>query len=111
MQRISHTEGSGNVFSDLGFTATEAAELSAKSALIITIKDTISQRNLTQQEAAQLCGTDQPTLSKVFRGRMESVTIDRLASWLVALGHDVDIVVKRGAVSPRPGILRVVEAA
>ena len=78
--------------------------------MIIAIKDTIAQRKLTQQEAALLCGTDQPTLSKVFRGRLESVTIDRLASWLNALGRDVEIIINR----PRanlPGRLRVTEAA
>jgi predicted XRE-type DNA-binding protein len=73
------------VFADIGFTPAEAAELTSKSSLIIAIKDTIERRKLTQQEAARLCGTDQPTLSKVFRGHMESVTIDRLASWLNAL--------------------------
>jgi len=57
----------------------------------------------TQQQAARLCGTDQPTLSKAFRGRMEGVTIDRLASWLNALGRDVEIIVKSSAhPPPRP---------
>jgi hypothetical protein len=57
-------------------------------------RDTIATRNLTQKEAAGLCGTDQPTLSKVLRGRMESVTIDRLAAWLNALGRKVEIHVR-----------------
>lgn len=111
MAQISHERSSGNVFADIGFTPTEAADLTAKSILIIAIKDAIAHRKLTQQEAAQLCGTDQPTLSKVFRGRMESVTIDRLASWLNALGRDVDIVVKRAPRSRQQGRLRVVGAA
>jgi predicted XRE-type DNA-binding protein len=98
-------------FADIGFTPAEAAELTAKSSLIIAIKDTIEQRKLTQQEAARLCGTDQPTLSKVFRGRMESVTIDRLAGWLNALGRDVEIVVKSASRTRRQGRLRVIAAA
>jgi hypothetical protein len=57
-------KSSGNVFADIGFTPTEAAWLR---------------------------GEDQPMISKVFRGRMESVTIDRLASWLNALWRDVEI--------------------
>jgi len=89
----------------------EAAELSAKSSLIIAIRDTIERRKLTQQEAARLCETDQPTLSKVFRGRMESVTIDRLASWLNALGRDVEIIVKSTPRGRRQGRLRVIEVA
>ena len=75
------------MFADIGFTPAEGAELTAKSSLIIAIKDAIGQRKLTQQEAARLCDTDQPTLSEVFRGRMESVTIDRLASWLAKVAR------------------------
>jgi predicted XRE-type DNA-binding protein len=111
MAKIPIEESSGNVFADIGFTPAEATELTAKSSLIIAIKDTIARRKLTQQEAAQLCGTDQPTLSKVFRGRMESVTIDRLASWLNALGRDVEIIIKPAPHTPRQGRLRVIEAA
>jgi predicted XRE-type DNA-binding protein len=111
MAKISFEKSSGNVFADIGFTPAEAAELTAKSSLIIAIKDTIERRKLTQQEAARLCGTDQPTLSKVLRGRLESVTIDRLANWLNALGRDVEIIVKSSPRTHRRGRLRVIEAA
>jgi predicted XRE-type DNA-binding protein len=94
MAEIPFEKGSGNVFADMGFSPPEAAELTVKSPLIITIGDTIRERKLTQWEAARLCGTDQPTLSKVLRGRMESVTIDRLAAWLTALGRTVEIHVR-----------------
>jgi predicted XRE-type DNA-binding protein len=111
MTQISYEKSSGNVFADIGFTPAEAADLTAKSILIVAIKDAIQHRKLTQIEAAVLCGTDQPTLSKVFRGRMESVTIDRLASWLNALGQDVEITIKPAPHSRRQGHLRVIEAA
>ncbi len=94
MSEIPFEKSSGNVFADMGFTPTEAAELTVKSALITSIGDTIRARKLTQQEAARLCGTDQPTLSKVLRGRMENVTIDRLTAWLTALGCTVEIRVR-----------------
>jgi predicted XRE-type DNA-binding protein len=94
MKEIPYGKGSGYVFADLGFSPAEAAELSVKSSLISTISDTIKERKLTQLAAAQLCGTDQPTLSKVLRGRMESVTIDKLAAWLNALGRTVEIHVR-----------------
>jgi predicted XRE-type DNA-binding protein len=94
MSEIPFHRSSGNVFADMGFTSTEAAELTAKSALIDAIAETIKARNLTQQEAARLCRTDQPTLSKVLRGRMESVTLDRLTAWLTALGRTVEIRVR-----------------
>jgi len=91
---VSLHRGSGNVFADMGFSPEEVAELTAKSALIDAIGDTIAQRKLSQLDAAKICGTDQPTLSKVLRGRMESVTIDRLAAWLTALGRTVEIHVR-----------------
>jgi predicted XRE-type DNA-binding protein len=91
MAKIVHHRSSGNIFADIGFSASEAAELSAKSALIEAIGATIKKRKITQAQAAMLCETDQPTLSKVLRGRMESVTIDRLAGWLTALGRTVEI--------------------
>ena len=85
-----HPSG-GNIFADIGFTEAEAAELATKSSLIDAIAETITRRELTQRQAAELCGTDQPTLSKVLRGRMESITIDRLTFWLIALGRTVEI--------------------
>jgi len=94
MRKISGHRGSGNVFRDMGFTAAEAAELSTKSVLIDAIAETIERRKLTQQQAAVVIGTDQPTLSKVLRGRMDSVTIDRLTAWLTALGRTVEIRVR-----------------
>ena len=91
MENIPYEKGSGNVFADLGFAPAATAVLTMKSTLITVIGDTIKERNLTQQEAAKLCGTDQPTLSKILRGRMESVTIDKLTEWLEALGRTVVI--------------------
>jgi predicted XRE-type DNA-binding protein len=91
MTDIAFEKGSGNVFADLGFSPAEAAILTVKSDLIREIGDTIRDRALTQLAAAKRCHTDQPTLSKVLRGRMESVTIDRLAFWLTALGRTVEI--------------------
>jgi len=94
MAEIPVHKSSGNVFVDIGFTPAEAAALTAKSRLISAIEETIGRRNLTQLEAAKRCGTDQPTLSKVLRGRMEIVTIDRLTAWLTALGRTVEIRVR-----------------
>jgi predicted XRE-type DNA-binding protein len=87
MTEIPCENSSGNVVVDMGFSPAEAAALTVKSSLITAISDTIKEREPTQKDAARLCNIDQPTLSKVLRGRMESVTIDRLAAWLTALGQ------------------------
>lgn len=84
-----------NVFEDIGFAPAEAELLTAKSNLISAISETVERRGLTQKQAAVACHTDQPTFCKVLRGRMESITIDRLTAWLTALGGTVEI-------KPRP---------
>ena len=82
-------EGSGNVFQDLDLE--NAEELHYKSHLVMALKDAIKFHNLTQTKAAKVCGTDQPTLSKVLRGKIDSVTTDRLFKWLGCLGLGVKI--------------------
>ena len=89
------TRGTGNVFLDIGFEAFEAQELAVKSDLIAMIATMIAARGLTQTAAAKLCGTHQTSLSKILSGRLDSVTIDQLTKWIVALGGDVSISVSR----------------
>lgn len=71
----------------------------ARIELITAIANTIATRELSQVQAAKLCGTDQPTLSKVLRGRTASVTLDKLVCWLLALGRSVEVRV--GGLDPR----------
>ena len=62
-----------------------------RQALIAAIAGAMSVRGLSQVQAARLCGTDQPTLSKVLRGRTASVTVDKLVDWLLSLGRSIEI--------------------
>ena len=108
MNKPAMQKGSRNLFRDLGFSAGAAAEFAVKSSLIDAISETIERLKLTQKEAAELCATDQPTLSEVLRGRMESITIDRLAAWLIALGRTVEIHVRPYNARNKSGHLVVV---
>jgi predicted XRE-type DNA-binding protein len=62
-----------------------------RAELIAAIAVAMSRRDLSQVQASKLLRTDQPTLSKVLRGRTESVSLDKLLSWLQALGCSVEI--------------------
>jgi PAS domain S-box-containing protein len=80
--------------------------------LIAALAETMRRRGLTQTQAAELCGTDQPTLSKVLSGRSDRVTIDKLMRWLVALDRAVELHVPDGAdgadgAAPHPSELPV----
>jgi predicted XRE-type DNA-binding protein len=83
---------SGNVFADLGLP--DAGEHLIKAGLVVRIHRTIRQRKLTQAGAAQLMGIDQPKISAMLAGRFRGYSVERLMRVLVALGHDVEIVVK-----------------
>lgn len=99
------TEGSGNVFADLGLP--DSDELLVKARLASAISDIVTGRHLTQAEAADLLGTSQPTVSNLMNGRLEGFSLERLARFLNTLDRDVDIVVKRRPRSRKPARLRV----
>ncbi len=63
----------------------------ARTKLILALDTVIRENNLSQVSAARLLQTDQPTLSKVLRGRTERVTLDKLMEWLMVLGRSLEI--------------------
>lgn len=83
---------SSNVFADLGLPNPEERLLKAELASLIS--SLIEQKNLTQMQAAELFGIDQPKVSALTRGRLEGFSAERLLRFLNALGSDVEIVVK-----------------
>ncbi len=82
----------GNVFADLGLP--NADEHLVKAGLVVRIARIIRQRKLTQAAAAQIMGIDQPKVSAMLSGQFRGYSVERLMRFLVALGHDVEIVVK-----------------
>src|SRR3954451_19418920 len=91
-ETIEREPSSGNVFADLGLA--DAGEHLIKAGLVIRIDRIIRQRKLTQAAAAQLMGIDQPKVSAMLAGQFRGYSVERLMRFLVALGYDVEIVVK-----------------
>lgn len=87
-----HTVSSGNVFADLGLP--DADLLLAKAELARQIGSILEHRHLTQAQAAQILGIDQPKVSSLLRGRLEGFSMERLTLFLVRLGRDVQIIVR-----------------
>lgn len=83
---------SGNVFADLGYPNPE--EALAKSRLTRVIADILKQRGLSQTQAAQLLGIDQPKISRLVCGQFRDFSLERLIQFLGALDQRVDIVVR-----------------
>ena len=86
------TEGSGNVFADLGFPNPEREQL--KAHLTLRIYRLIKERKLTQTEAGKILGIKQPHVSVLMRGQSGAFSAERLMEFLTALGQDVEITVR-----------------
>ena len=84
--------GSDNVFADIGLP--NAEEHLIKAQLVYKIDGIMKDRGLKQVEAASLFGVRQPDVSKMLRGDFRQFSVERLMRFLVALGQDVEIVVK-----------------
>jgi predicted XRE-type DNA-binding protein len=81
-----------NVFADVGVP--NADEHFVKAQLVFKIDRIMKARRLKQVEAARLFGVRQPDVSKMLRGDFRQFSVERLLRFLVALGQDVEIVVR-----------------
>jgi predicted XRE-type DNA-binding protein len=90
--KIDYEVGSGNVFRDIGLRNPD--QHLVKAQLMLKIDRLMKRRGMQQSEAAALFGVKQPDVSKMLRGDFRQFSVERLMRFLVALGQDVEIVVK-----------------
>ena len=83
------TTSSGNVLTDLGFSAEEAQNLKVRSDLMIELTKLIEASGLTQAAAAKLLGVTQPRISDLVRGKIDRFSVDSLIEMLGHAGADV----------------------
>lgn len=91
-------------------TATKSApqeDQLLKAQLVRKIEALLKERGLKQVEAAQLFGVKQPDVSKLLHGDLRQFSLERLLRFLVALGQDVEIVVKPSSQSTKSATLSV----
>lgn len=97
-KKKSHSEeiecemSSGNVFADIGIENPE--EELTKAKLVWEIELIIKSKKLTQAQAAEVMGINQPKVSALIRRKLDGFSVERLIHFLNTLGQDVDIVVR-----------------
>ena len=84
-------EGSGNVFSDLGFGDEEAKEELLKAELGAEFFRILKHRRLTQTKAARILGVKQPEISRLKSGKFSYYSVERLMRFLHRLNCEVSI--------------------
>jgi len=105
VSKVNIVQGSENVFADLGLPGAEAHLL--KADLVSRIDEIVRCRRINQVQAAKLMGLSQPDVSRLLRGNFREYSVERLLRLLMALGRDVDIIIRKPAASRRIGKLTV----
>jgi predicted XRE-type DNA-binding protein len=82
----------GNVFVDMGLP--DAAELDTKARLGAALNLIVKRKRLTQAEVATVLSINQPKVSALLNYKLEGFSVERLMHFLVALGQDIEIVIK-----------------
>ena len=90
---IAIQKSSGNVYADLGYADSE--DMAVKAQIVAKIAEIIEQRQLNQEQAAEILKLTQPKISGLLRGQFRGISEKRLLRCLTRLGRDVQILVKQ----------------
>lgn len=91
MDYVMITESSGNIFTNLGFDAGEAAILEMRAKLMNDLREYIESNNLTQVQAAEQLGVAQSRVSDLVRGKWEKFSLEMLITFEARIGRQVTL--------------------
>lgn len=83
---ITITEGSGNVFADLGFDLAEAEIMKLRAEVMLRTAQRLKEQGWTQAEAAKQLGITQPRVSRLIKGKVEDFSLDMLLTLATRAG-------------------------
>jgi predicted XRE-type DNA-binding protein len=75
----------------------EAANMKARSDVMIAIREVVDEWKVTQAEAAKKLGITQPRLNDLVRGRIDKFSLDALMSLAARAGLSVRVKIVRPA--------------
>ncbi|MCA8318548.1 helix-turn-helix domain-containing protein [Burkholderia cepacia] len=84
----------GNAVNDEILSGDDFDADSAKMALASKLNALLGERRLSQSAAAQLLGMSQPRVSAIRNYKLHGISLERLLQALLAMGQQVEIVVK-----------------
>ncbi len=88
------TKGSGDVFSDLGFSPSESRNLRLRSQMMTALRKFIEKEGLTQADAAKRPKVSQPRISDLTRGKISRFSLDALVDLLSDAGLEDEFRIK-----------------
>ncbi len=85
------TPAKENIFEDLGFEKSEAANLKIRADLMLALKEYIQSQGWTQEQAAEFFAETQPRISNLMNGEISRFSIDKLINMLALAGMKVKV--------------------
>jgi predicted XRE-type DNA-binding protein len=85
------TQGSGNVFLDLGFPPHEAAVMLMRCELAEALRRWMDRQGHTQAQAAKRLGVAQPRISEIACNKVEKLSLDYLVGLCTKAGVSVGV--------------------
>jgi predicted XRE-type DNA-binding protein len=107
-RNIAIVRGTTNVFADLGYA--DAEERQTKLRLAYALNGIIEKQKLTQAQAAQTLGINQPKISALQNYKLDGFSVERLMTFLTAVDRDVEIIVKKKPKSRSTARISVIAA-
>jgi len=96
MSKATHVT-KGDVLDELGFSRSEASVLKVKAKIVEAILAEIDRRKLTQRQLMVVLDEYQPNVSNLMRGRIGSISIEKLLRYADRLDLKSRIEVRRSA--------------
>ena len=86
-----------NVWDALCDTPAEAANMTARSKLLIALRERVRAWDLTQEAAAARLGIARPRLNDLLRGKIDKFSLDALVNLVTAAGLHIEMRVAEAA--------------
>lgn len=86
-----------SVWDALEDNAADAANMRARSALMIALRSKIESWDLSQAQAARRVGITQPRLNDLLRGRLDRFSLDALVNLAARAGLEVRLEIGEAA--------------
>jgi len=83
-----------SVFDALAETEAEAANMTARSDLLLAIREQVRSWDLPQEQAARRLGLTRPRLNDLLRGKLDKFSLDALVNIATAAGFRLQIVLE-----------------
>ena len=80
-----------SVFNDMGFNEQEALALTVKAELYSKILDVVEKKKIKPRDLEKVLDVPQPRVSELLNGKMSSLSIEKLLSYLEKMGVEASV--------------------